>query len=86
MVLLNFYFFIRSNDLGTSGSGGSNDYLAEVIEDENNKPWHWTRKCKVFILTSICVGLTFTLLFLPEAYQDSNLVTLEQNVNYVKAQ
>ena len=70
---------------GTNGSGASNDYLAEVIEDEKNKPWHWSRKCKVFILTSLCIGLTFILLFLPEAVSNMNLVTVEQNVDYVQA-
>jgi hypothetical protein len=49
--------------------------LAEVIEDEKSKKWHWIRKCKVFVLTSICIGLTFLLLFLPEAIANYNLVT-----------
>ena len=53
----------------------SNCYLAEVIEDEKSKKWHWIRKCKVFVLTSICIGLTFLLLFLPEAIANYNLVT-----------
>ena len=77
-------FLWGPNILGTSGSEPTNDYLADVIEDEKNKPWHWTRKCKVFILTSICVGLTFTLLFLPEQVYNENLVTVEKNMNYVQ--
>ena len=77
---MNFMYFKNNSTefhfhLGKESHPESNCYLAEVIEDEKSKKWHWIRKCKVFVLTSICIGLTFLLLFLPEAIANYNLVT-----------
>ena len=69
--------------IGTGGSGVHDDYLADVIEEEKSRPWHWTRKCKVFVLTSICIVLIALLLFLPEQISNMNLVTVENDIHYV---
>ena len=29
--------------------------LPEDDQDQDNKPWHWSRKFKVFMLTVVCI-------------------------------
>ena len=57
--------------------------LPESDEEEINSPWHWSRKLKVFALTVLCIVITILLLFLPEQVANYNLITVENNVDYV---
>ena len=57
--------------------------LPESDEEEINRPWHWSRKLKVFALTVLCIVITILLLFLPEQVANYNLITVENHVDYV---
>ena len=57
--------------------------LPESDQEEINKPWHWSRKLKVFALTVLCIVFTILLLFLPEQVANYNLITVEKYVDYV---
>lgn len=66
----------------TGGAQYGKDSLLES-EDEHTKSWHWSRKCKVFVLTMVAIVITILLLFLPEATSNVNLVTVEKDVDAV---
>ena len=52
-------------------------------EDTKAKSWHWTRKCKVFLLTTICVIVTVVLLLVPQEMFSMNVITVAENDDYV---
>ena len=58
------------------------DGLPEADNEKDQKPWHWARKFKVFVLTGICIVMTVLLLFLPEQRADLKLITVSQDLNY----
>ena len=52
---------------------------ALIVHDSPEHPWSWQRKLKVVILTLMCILFTVFLLILPEAWVQTEIVSVSQH-------